>query len=66
VWTPDKVYRYVDGLLIRGTDFVYSSPGQAQFIASLACGSVSAGLIPTSLGEFPMALSIKHFKIWGS
>ena len=43
VWTPTAVYKYVDGLLIRATNFKYTSPGPAQVLVGLAVGSDNTG-----------------------
>lgn len=67
LWTPDAVYKYIDGLLIFQGQFTYSATGPAQYLTSFAVGTSSGslpGLQPTSLGEFPMALSIDHITIW--
>ena len=68
VWTQDAVYKYVDGTLIYAQHFKWTSSGTAQLGINLAVGSSNTsalpGLEPTSLGQFPSSLSIKHIRIW--
>jgi hypothetical protein len=64
-WTPDAVYKYVDGTLVYAQSFRWTSPGPAQLGVNLAVGNTaSAGMRPTSLKQFPSALSIDHITIW--
>jgi Glycosyl hydrolases family 16 len=66
-WTPDAVYKYVDGKLIFAQAFRWTAEGAAQLGVNLAVGSSGKnlpGLQPTSLDEFPSALSIDHITIW--
>lgn len=64
-WTPDAVYKYVDGTLIYAQSFKWTSRGPAQLGVNLAVGSPNLpGLLPTSVSEFPAALSIDHITIW--
>jgi Glycosyl hydrolases family 16 len=67
LWTPDAVYKYVDGMLVDAELFKWTSPGAAQFGVNLAVGSSNPklpGLQPTSLEQFPAVLSIAHIRIW--
>ena len=67
LWTPDAVYKYVDGKLVLATKFKWTATGAAQMGANLAVGTDSKGLIglqPDSLSQFPSALSIEHIKVW--
>jgi beta-glucanase (GH16 family) len=68
VWTPTAVYKYVDGQLVRATNFKYTSPGPAQLLVSLAVGSDNTtdlpGLQPNSASEFPIILSVDHITVW--
>jgi hypothetical protein len=68
LWTPDAVYKYVDGTLVYAQSFKWTAPGPAQIIVNLAVGSSDTqslpGLEPTSLSQFPSALSVDHIRIW--
>jgi len=66
LWTPDAVYKYVDGTLVYAAFFKWTAAGSAQLGVNLAVGSSEGlpGLQPTSLAEFPAALSIDHIAIW--
>jgi beta-glucanase (GH16 family) len=70
VWTTTAVYKYVDNVLVRATNFQWTAVGQASFIVNLAVGTSDTadlpGLQPTSTSEFPAVLSIDHIKIWGN
>ncbi len=67
-WTPDAVYKYVDGTLVYAQSFVWTAKGAAQLGINLAVGSSETaalpGLEPTALSEFPVALSVDHITIW--
>jgi hypothetical protein len=66
-WTPDAVYKYVDGTLVYAQSFKWTD-GPAQVIVSLAVGSSLTdklpGLQPTSLSQFPSAISLDHIRVW--
>ena len=68
LWTPDAVYKYVDGTLVYAESFRWTAKGAAQLGVNLAVGtnaSVSMpGLKPTSLTEFPAVLSVDHITVW--
>lgn len=67
LWTPDAVYKFLDGTLIYAQSFKWTAPGPAQLLVTLAVGGDSTklpGLQPTSLSEFPSALSVDHITIW--
>ena len=67
-WTPDAVYKYLDGTLIYAQSFKWTAPGPANIGVNLAVGSSNSqslpGLEPTSLNEFPSAVSIDHIRVW--
>jgi beta-glucanase (GH16 family) len=66
LWTQDAVYKYVDGKLIDGRYFRWTSRGQAQFGANLAVGSSNPhmpGLKPASATQFPSTLSIEFIRV---
>jgi Glycosyl hydrolases family 16 len=66
-WTPNAVYKYVDGTLVYAQSFTWTAKGAPQLGINLAIGSndpTLAGLKPTSLSQFPCALSIDHIKVW--
>jgi beta-glucanase (GH16 family) len=67
LWTPDAVYKYLDGTLVYAQSFQWTAPGPAQLIVNLAVGSSLhslPGLQPNSRSEFPSALSVDHIAIW--
>ena len=67
LWTTDAVYKYVDGVLIYAQAYKWTAPGAAQLLVTLAVGGDAKklpGLQPTSLSEFPSALSVQHITIW--
>jgi hypothetical protein len=68
IWTPDAVYKYVDGTLVYAQLFKWTARGAPQLGINLAVGSSETsklpGLQPNSLSEFPATLSIKHIKVW--
>jgi hypothetical protein len=68
LWTPSAVYKYVDGRLVHAQSFRWTAKGAAQLIVNLAVGSSDTvnlpGLQPTSVSQFPSALSIDHISIW--
>jgi len=65
IWTPDAIYKYVDGTLIKATWFKWTSNGPAQFGANLAVGfPAMAGMLPTSTNQFPARLSIQTFTVY--
>lgn len=69
VWTSNAVYKYVDGKLIYAQEFRWTARGPAQLIVNLAVGSSLPeleGLQPTSLAQFPSALSVEYIKIWAN
>lgn len=65
IWTPDAIYKYVDGTLIKATWFTWTSGGPAQLGINLAVGFPSmAGMFPTSVSQFPARLSIDSLTIY--
>ncbi len=68
VWTPDAVYKYVDGTLVYAAYFTWTASGSAQMIVNLAVGSSDTldmpGLQPVSLSDFPSSLSIESITVW--
>lgn len=69
IWTPDKLYRFVDGQLIITTDYIWSSNDTAQMGLDLACGSfltafLGTNFYPQSTGQFPFAYKVSEIKIW--
>jgi beta-glucanase (GH16 family) len=67
LWTPDAVYKYIDGKLVDARRFKWTSPSPANFGVNLAVGSSIPdlpGLKPTSLSQFPSALSIEFIRVW--
>jgi hypothetical protein len=69
VWNTKQISVFLDGTLLRTTNFKWTSPSPAQFIINLAVGSSNTtglpGLQPTSLHEFPAKLRIEHLTVWG-
>lgn len=67
VWTPDSVYKYVDGTLVHAQYFKWTAPGPPSIGVTLSVGSSLPDLIglqPNSLNEFPANVSVDHIKIW--
>jgi len=65
IWTPDAIYKYVDGTLIKATWFKWTSGGPAQFGINLAVGfPAMPGMLPTSTDQFPARLSIDSLWIY--
>jgi len=65
-WTPNAVYKYVDGTLIHAQYFKWTAPGPASIGVTLSVGSSLAnltGLQPTSLNEFPATVSVEYINI---
>ncbi len=68
VWTPDSVYKYIDGVLISRASFTWTSGCPGQVLISNQIGTSLGGIPgvqPTSTGQFPFPLNIKRFRIWG-
>ena len=69
VWTPTRVYKYVDGKLVYASCFEWTSQGNAQLGINLAVGTSATehlqGLQPTSKTKFPIVLSVESVRIWG-
>lgn len=69
IWTPDKVYRYIDGQLTIVNSYLWSSNCTAQMGLDLACGSflpsfLATNFYPQSTAQFPFMYSINEIKIW--
>lgn len=68
IWTPDAVYKYVDGTLVSAQSFTWTSGGPAQIGVNLAVGTSATGILPglqpNSPTEFPMVLSLEHLYVW--
>lgn len=65
IWTPDAVYKYVDGTLILATYFKWTSGGPAQLGINLAVGFPGMpGMLPTSIYQFPASISIDSLTIY--
>lgn len=69
IWTQDKVYRYIDGVLVIVNDFLWSSNDSAQWSCDLAAGSwipafLSIFFYPSSTGQFPFTFKLNEVKIW--
>jgi len=69
IWTPDLVYRYIDGRLVVSTDFQWSSNCTAQWSCDLAMGSALNAFLtiffyPRATSQFPVTFAINEVKIW--
>lgn len=69
IWTPDKVYRYIDGVLTICNRYLWSSGDTAQLGFDLSVGSflpafMGIGLFPQTTAQFPSAFKIAEVKIW--
>jgi hypothetical protein len=65
IWTPTAIYKYVDGTLVRATNFRWTSGGPAQLLISHQIGGAGPGLQPSSPDQFPAVMSIESLKIYG-
>lgn len=69
VWLSNKVYYYLDGVLIRASNFTYNYYKSAEVGVNLAIGSIknsfhSNGYYPIDVSIFPLAYRIKRLRIW--
>jgi Glycosyl hydrolases family 16 len=69
LWTPNTVYRYLDGQMLSGDEFRWGSGDRAQVGVDLSAGSLSksdaANLqFPYNSACFPYSFNIYSQKIW--
>lgn len=69
IWTPDRIYRYIDGVLISCVVFPWSSNCTMQIGMNLGAGSfipayVSVLLFPLLSSQFPYSYDLYELKIW--
>lgn len=69
IWKNDRLYFYLDGVLIRSVAMTWNNYKRAQFAANLAVGSMntsfhSNGFYPIDYSQFPMKFTIKQWKVW--
>jgi len=69
VWTPDMVYRYIDGQLAVSTKYIWSSACTGQWSCDLAMGSALNAFLtiffyPRATSQFPVKFAINEVKIW--
>lgn len=69
VWTPDTIYRYIDGRLVVSSDFQWSSNCTGQWSCDLAMGSAINAFLtiffyPRTTAQFPVKFAINEVKIW--
>lgn len=68
-WTTDRIYRFIDGVLISCIVFPWSSACTMQLGMNLGCGSfipayVSVLLFPFLTTQFPYSYDLYEYKIW--
>lgn len=68
IMSADKVYLYLDGVLMLARNFVYNSSARFQLGINLAVGSIatsfnSNGFFPTDWSQFPMRLRVKRLRV---
>lgn len=69
IWKNDRLYYYLDGVLIRSVTMTWNQYKRAQFALNLAVGSMntsfhSNGFYPIDFSQFPMKLRAKQWKVW--
>lgn len=69
VWTPDKTYRFIDGLQTVSSDFIWNSGCTGQWACDLAMGSTLNAFLtilfyPRTTAQFPVGFKINEVKIW--
>lgn len=67
--TPTMAYVYVDDVLLKKSQYIWTSSRPAQVILNLAIGSLLSGLgtnnlFPLASTNFPMVYSVQELKIW--
>jgi hypothetical protein len=67
-WTPDATYDYIDGTMVKASNYHWTSSRLAQVILNLAVGSLQNGigtndLFPLASANFPMGFNIKELTI---
>lgn len=67
IWTKDKAFFYLDGLLIVAKSFTWNTHYRAQFAANLAIGSVNTsfngnGFFPLDCSQFPLPFKLKRMR----
>jgi hypothetical protein len=68
-WTPDMVYSYLDGRLVKSTKFIWSSQCTGQWSCDLAMGSAINAFLtiffyPRATSQFPVRFVINEVKIY--
>ena len=71
IWTADREFFYLDGVLIWAKTFVYDNTYYAQLAFNLAIGSLSTsfnsnGFFPIDWSRFPMKFRIKRHRVWAA
>lgn len=69
VWTRDRNYFYVDGVLMFARRATWNMYKRANMGINLAHGSISTsfmsnGFYPTDFSQYPYTYKAKHLKIW--
>lgn len=67
IWTTDRYYAYIDGVLQLARGFVFNNSARAQIAANLAVGSTSTsfnsnGFFPLDWSQFPMKYRVKRMR----
>lgn len=71
VWTRDRVYFYVEGILIFARRGIMANSKRANMGINLAHGSMSSGFMstgfyPMDFSMYPITFKVKQLKIWAS
>jgi hypothetical protein len=71
VWSANREYFYLDGVLIWAKTFTYDNAYYAQIAFNLAVGSFSSsfnanGFFPVDWSRFPMPFRIKRHRVWSA
>lgn len=69
IWTTDRVYYFIDGVLIKCQVFPWSSNCTAQIAMNLGAGSfipayISVLLFPFLSSQFPYSYDLYELKLW--
>jgi hypothetical protein len=69
IWTSDRIYYFIDGILIKCQVWPWSSACTAQIGCNLGAGSflptyVSVLLFPLLTSQFPYSYDVYELKIW--
>lgn len=69
IWTRDRVYRFIDGVLMVVNKYMWSSKCTGQIGLDLSAGSfltafLATNFYPQTTAQFPFAYKVNELKIW--